>query len=233
MKLRLVLGFPLPLALALAAAGPAGAQDARREIKVGVVDLGVVIDGYKKAAELQAALKAEDEKLKKELDDLRKQINEISRELEMLNAGTEAFAIREEERKVAVARWELKDERRKALRRKRFEDANLQLLDDIEGVVRDYGEEHGFTLIFKVEGKANDEMRLLTAGLKGVLYFSREVDITADIVKMLNRRYDLNGGKSTTLPTGTTPPAPPSAPPAPVGAPALKAPAPPAKAPGK
>jgi Skp family chaperone for outer membrane proteins len=222
----------LILALALLASGPlARAQEARTQdakgrppadFRLGVVDLGKVFTSYKKTKDLEQRFNDERERLKKELDDLRKQISETTKELEMLDQASEAYAIKEEERAVLARKLEYKKERLEITIRKRFDEYRLQILDDIEQVVKAYGDEHHFTLIVKVEGAPTDQEKAVLGpmnleALKSVLYFSNEIDITPAIVEILNRRFDLDPGAKASTPTGTQPPGPPK--PAPPGAP--------------
>jgi Skp family chaperone for outer membrane proteins len=170
--------------------------------KVGVVDLATVFERYKKSKQLEQRINDERDRLKKELDDLRKEISEISKELELLDTSSQAYELKEEERKVSVAKFELKKERLESRIRKRWEDYNLEILDDIEAAVKKVGEEQKFTLILKVDGKPADD-RLMTGqyalaakASKTVFYASGDVDITKSVVDVLNRQFDLDPNSS-------------------------------------
>jgi len=160
--------------------------------KIGVVDLAKVFKSYKKSSELEKRINGERDKLKETIDKQRKHIRDINREMDLLDIESEAYRTKEEEKRIELARFELMKERLQRTIKRRWEQYNLNLLEDIESVVKDYGKKHGFTLIFKVEGEPIDERKLdklVQIGLKSVLYFSDRVDITEDVVTILNQRY--------------------------------------------
>ncbi len=184
-------------AVFLARAGAARAEGPP-PIKIGVFDLATVFKGYKKSKELEQRITDERDALKRELDDLGKQIMDITKELDMLDRATQAYELKEEELKVVAARRELKKDRFENRLRKRWEEYNLEILDDIEAAVRAFGEKNGFSLILKVEGKPLEDSRYLTGEVllaakasKSVLYAAPEIDISREIVEELNRRFDL------------------------------------------
>lgn len=165
-----------------------------QDLKVGVVDLAAVFKNYKKSAELETRINAEKDRLRESLDAQRERIKEINKQMDLKDIESEAYAMLEEEKRIELARFELMKERLQRTIKQRWEQYNLDLLQDIQDVVRDYGHEHGFTLIFKVEGQPIEEHKLdmlVQIGLKNVLYFSPQVDITVDVVTILNARYQV------------------------------------------
>jgi len=159
-------------------------------VKIGVVDLALVFKQYVKSAELEKRINDERDRLRGDLDEQKKSITNLVKELDLLDPTSETYMLKEDEKDAAVARFDRTKKRLEETIKKRWEEYNSQLLDDIELVVRAYGEEQGFTLIFKVDGKSSEESRML-AGLKSVLYYAKELDITPAVVELLNRRYEM------------------------------------------
>ncbi len=186
------------VAASLCAAAPARAQQAA-PIKLGVVDLAKVFKGYKKSAELEKRINAERDALKAELDAIKKKISDLNKELDLLDFGSPTYQKKEEEKARAVGLYELKKRRLEDRIKRRWEEYNVALLDDINAVVAEYGKQHGYTLIFKVDTEPSKDQKLL-AGLRNVLYFAQTIDITNDIVTILNRRYELEGGAAPAKP---------------------------------
>lgn len=190
LALGAILGATL-LALPVFALLPARVA-ADSSYKIGVVDLATVFKSYTRSAELERRINAERDRLKDELDGQRKKIQEINRELDQMDVESEAYQLKEEEKRIELARFELMKERLQRTIKLRWEQYNLDLLEDIEKVVKDFGKQKGFTMIFKVEGEPIEEHKiekLAQISLKSVLYFSSEVNITDEVVVLLNQRF--------------------------------------------
>lgn len=199
---------PWPLAIAvlvLAVAVARGGKDAAPvhaappEWKIGVVDLAAVFKEYHKSQDLERKLNAEREQLEKAIKTVRAKIDDIDKLMQPLDPNGETFRLHEEEKELEVARFQYLKRRRDEILKRRIEEYNLMLVDDIEQVVKQYGQEKKFSFILKSEGKAFEDNKLLL-GLKAVLYYTHEIDVTKDIVEILNARFKAGGG---------VPPAPP------------------------
>src|SRR5207237_292800 len=80
----------------------------------------------------------------------------------------------------------------------------------IDAVVRAFGKENDFTLVFKVDSNPSEQQKML-AGMRAVMYYAKELDITSDIVAILNRRFEVQAPKlandiKPVSGTGDTPP---------------------------
>lgn len=182
-----VVGVALLTAVVAPLAG--GQSDPPPAPRLAVVNLGRVFKNYKKSAELEARINAERVRLKGGLDVQRDLIASLNAELELYKIGSEEFDEKEEEKKIELARYQLLKERIQRKIKQRWEQYNLELLEDIEKVVEEYAKD-SFTLVLKVEGTPLDqENKLMQAGLKNVLYFHPSVDITDNIVSLLNRKF--------------------------------------------
>lgn len=198
----------LVLASALGIAGVHGLASAQqagggglvaRDLKIGAVDLASVYKQYKRSADLEQMINEKKDLLNNQLKDLEKEIKEVWKALDLLDPQSEAYQQKEDEKDMLVAKFDRMKKRRDEVLKKTWENYNLQLLDDIEKVVKAYGEDNKFTLILKIDGKPTEEQRMLV-GLKAVLYSAKELDITPAIVELLNRNYDKT--RNTSAPGG-------------------------------
>ena len=227
--------FASVLVLALACLVPCGAASAQgvpppaAAMKVGVVDLGLVFKQYKKSADLEERINLDRERLRGDLDQQKKAISELIKVMELLDPDSDTYRVKEDEKDAAVAKFDRTKKRLEETLKKTWERYNLELLDDIEKIVKAHGEEQHFTFILKVDGKQTEEQRMLV-GLKAVLYSSRELDITPTIVEMLNRNYEISKVPGGSAPKGGVTQIPNPAPGA--GGPAVKTSAPGNPAPG-
>ncbi|RME76113.1 MAG: OmpH family outer membrane protein [Planctomycetota bacterium] len=193
-RARRWVGLFVVAVLAAAGARAAHAQQAAAP-RIGVVDLARVFKDYKKSAVLEEKINGERDQLKAELDGIKKKISDLNKELDLLDFGSDSYRAKEEEKARLVGLYELKKRRLEDRIKRRWQEYNVELLDDIGAVVSAYGKEHGYTLILKVDTDPSDEQKLL-AGLRNVLYFAEQIDITDQVVAILNRRYQLEGGKA-------------------------------------
>jgi len=210
LTLALVALVAAPAALSLAqdrASAQAAPPRVSGEFKLGVVDLATVFKQYKKSSELEQKINEERDRLRKLLDEQKKIISKLLAEMDALDPLSESYQIKEDEKDSAVAKFDRMKKRLEETIKKRWEEYNLQLLEDIEQVVKAYGEEQRFTLILKVDGKPTEESRLL-AGLKTVMYHSQDLDITAPVVVLLNKNFEdqrAKAGKAGAAPSGAAP----------------------------
>jgi Skp family chaperone for outer membrane proteins len=165
---------------------------APKEWKIGVVDLARVFDGYLKSKELEKKLNEEKDVLEKELEAIRAKAREIAKEMDVLDATSQAFKDLEEQKAIEATKFELYKRRMEQVLKRRIEEYNVHLVEDIESVVKVYGQEKGYSFILKSEGKAFEDNKLLL-GLKAVLYYTHEIDVTDDVIDRLNKEYKAGG----------------------------------------
>ncbi len=159
-------GAPVPEATA----GEAG-------IKIGLVDVQRVITQSQQGKEARSKIEAEAREKQKEIDVQENEIKKIEAELQKQTALLSPAARREKEealqRRIRDLRRTTEDINRD-LAKKEGELAN-QILREIAEVVRAYGEEKGYTLIIE-------------RSQGGVLYGSKGVDVSEEIIQRLNGR---------------------------------------------
>jgi outer membrane protein len=158
------------LTAALALAGVAAA-----EVKVAVVDMQRALNecdaGKKAKDQVKAKFEHSQESLKRQRDDLDRRKEEYDKK---------ALVLKEEERRnverdLETQQLEFKRKYEDFQRDLKRTDAELTsgIVEELYGIVRDYGEKHGYTMVLEASSGA-------------LLYNDKSVDVTDDIVKLHN-----------------------------------------------
>ena len=168
-----------------AMAGLVVAAPARAELKVGVVDMQRALN------ECEAGKKARDQvkaKFEKAQDQLKRQREDLDRLRE--DYDKKAVVLKEEERR----NLEKDLENRSLDFKRKYEDFQRDLkrtdseltagiVDELYGLVRDYGQKHGYSLVLEASNGA-------------LLYNDKTTDITDDIIKLYNASPHHDGARS-------------------------------------
>ena len=143
-----------------------------QEMKIAAIDLSRAFDGFQKTKDAEKTLEAEGGKKKEERDKRVEEIKRLKGELELLNdkGKTEKQALIDQ--KVQELQG-FDREVQTSLRRER--DRVIQeILKEIDGVIGAYGKDHGYALLL------ND---------RALLYRTKELDVTDEIITILNQGY--------------------------------------------
>lgn len=164
-------------------------KDKRPALKVGLVDLGVVFNKYKKKIALENAINNLKDQYNKKIKAQNKLLRQLDRELEDLK-GSKASAL-EDRIKLEMERRRIMKGRMERDLRKKLVEMTLKLLDDINKEIKAYGKRYGYTFILKVDnqGFGREEFRekIFRAQVQSVLYYDAAIDITQPILKVLNK----------------------------------------------
>jgi Skp family chaperone for outer membrane proteins len=170
------------------AAAPA-ARSAAPALQAAVVDVGYIFKNHARfKAEMdkmkdqvmaaENALKAEQERIKGLMD-----------QLKGYNPGTPEY--RKFEGDVAKAQGDFSVNAQ--LQKKDFMDREakvyLQVYSEIERAVSQFARDHGIAVVHRFDGDpvdASDRNRILGSITKPIVYYDPQIDITPDILKMLN-----------------------------------------------
>jgi len=161
------------------------AAPARADLKVGVVDMQRALN------ECEAGKKARDQvkaKFEKAQDQLKRQREDLDRLRE--DYDKKAVVLKEEERR----NLEKDLENRSLDFKRKYEDFQRDLkrtdseltagiVDELYGLVRDYGQKHGYSLVLEASNGA-------------LLYNDKTTDITDDIIKLYNASPRHDGARS-------------------------------------
>jgi Skp family chaperone for outer membrane proteins len=165
-------------------AGPAGPA-----VHVAVVDVGYI---FKNHGRFKAAMdKMKDEVMTAEngLKAERDRINGLMEQLKGFNVGTPEYKKLEAE--IAKAQGDFNVDAQ--LQKKDFMDREakvyMQVYDEVEKAVAQFAREHRIAVVHRFDGDpvdSSDRNQILRGITKPIVYYERGIDITADILKMLN-----------------------------------------------
>ena len=188
----------------------ATSQTAPMTMRAAFVDLAEIVRKYDKSAQIDRELAAERQRL---LAEFQKQADELKRmqaDIDILVAGTPEY--REKEREIAQAQFMLeysKKSKENEIRQKAMRKM-LLVYTEIKNEAATYARANGLEAVFtvnkgEIEARAPEELPALIA-LRPVLYWDKSLDITEEILEILNDQLD--GPKK----PGNEPPGGPSKP---------------------
>ncbi len=163
------------------------------DFKIGIVDIGNVFEKYQKRIDLDQELKEQEKEFQDEVNKKRKEIIDLDEETQLLDLGSENRSNNENlmERKNVELEGYAKFAERQLL--KKYKDFFENIYQEVVQKVEKIGEQEGFDLIIKNEEadlKSNEISDLqFKIGIRTVLYHSDSVDITFDVVDILNASY--------------------------------------------
>jgi len=201
------IGLCAMVVTAVALAGPAAV---RADLKVGVVDLVTVTNNYERTKDASADLQVEQANLKAETDPKVTELEELRLQRDSFNRGTEEWKKLDErllKKQVELRNW-IAIERIKIERRHR--DVLLNMYREIADVVERVAKKKALDLVFTKafleppqidvdESRGLEDLKKRIIGQR-VLYPTDTVDLTEEVLKILNAEY-----KSKAKPTGEAP----------------------------
>jgi outer membrane protein len=187
---------------------------ASAELKIAVVDLSKAFDQYYKTKDAQALLKQKQDGYQKEIQDLINDYERMGQEAQTLdkaaNDPTLSTAARQDKATALNAKkqdlvnlqnkiQEMKVERTREIQEELIR-RHKEIVDEISAVITTYSGPQGFDLVIDKSSAS------AASGVSIVLYNSGKlIDITADIIGLLNKSAPAGG---TAAPAATTPAAP-------------------------
>ena len=171
---------------------PAAAQPARSAnpaAHVAVVDVGYIFKNH-------ARFKAEMDKMKDQVMNAENQlkaeqerIKGLMDQLKHYNPGTPEYRKFEGEVAKAQGDFSVNTQLQKKDFMEREAKVYLQVYNEIERAVSQFARDHGIAVVYRFDGDpvdANDRNRILGMITKPIVYYDSQVDITPDVLKMLN-----------------------------------------------
>ena len=161
--------------------------------KIGIVDLDVVFEKYKKKEDLAQDLQNREKEFKDEINKKRKEMIDLSEETQLLDLGSETRRKNEDtlERKNVELEGYAKFAQRQVI--KGYKTLVEQIYGEIVKKVEEIGESEGYDLIIKKQEPELNSGQLsdlnINIGIRTVLYHSKAVDITAIVIERLNADY--------------------------------------------
>ena len=172
-----------------AAAPTAGARSASPASHAAVIDVGYIFKNHTRFK--QAMEKMKDEVLAAEnvLKGERDRINGLMEQLKGFNVGTPEYKKLEAE--VAKAQGDFSVNAQ--LQKKDFMDREakvyLQVYSEIERAVNQFARDNGIAVVHRFDGDpvdSADRNRILGSITKPIVYYDPQIDITPDVLRMLN-----------------------------------------------
>jgi outer membrane protein len=176
---------------------------ATADIKIAVIDLSKAFDSYYKTKDAQARLKEKQDGYQKEIQDLITDYQRMGEEEQALDKQstdpTLSPAARADKSKALDAKkqdlvnlgnkiQEMKVERTREIQEELFR-RHKEIVDEISTVVTGYSGPQGYDLVIDKSSQS------AASGVSIILYNSSKlIDITADIIKLLNKTAPANGG---------------------------------------
>ena len=161
--------------------------------KIGIVDISGVFEKYEKREDLDQGLKDLEKEFQDEINKKKKEMIDLDEETQLLDLGSENRRKNEDllERKNVELEGYAKFAERQLLKRYKsfFEKIYDEVVKEVEGI----GKKENYDLIIKKEepelksGQISDLQ--FKIGIRTVLYHSKAVDITANVIKHLNAKY--------------------------------------------
>lgn len=210
---RFTITFAFALAAVAACVGGGVAQqpskkkkNTRRTLLVAVVDVGKLFKEYKRKDEFENGINEQRKRLKAELEAEANKLKKLRTDFEKINfrKGSEPWLREREKLKLANYVLELKGERLQNALKNEVEHNTLQILQEIEGTIGNYGSRYGYDVILKIDksaragagGKGGDlvehfQERIFRAQISDVLYFEEGLDITEPVLSYLNQKSNL------------------------------------------
>ena len=149
-----------------------GSLFAQSEGKIGYVDLSRAFDEYEKTKDFDKALEKKGDLKQEQREDLVKDIRKMRDEIELLNEKAKEKKEKDIEEKIRFLQEF--DQDAKAELTKERDDMVRDILKEMNGVIQDYGESHGYSIIL------NERI---------LLYGEKSRDLTEEIIKILNDNY--------------------------------------------
>lgn len=175
--MRVVIKVIFVIAISLFLAAPTQAQLFKKGVKIGYIDIARVFDQYE-ATDIATA------ELRKDIEDKRKDVEKRTEDINLLKQKleTQGMVIKKEEKTRIEEEVEDKIRELKAITerlnrelRQREQKFVRDILEEIQEVVKVYGKDNGYDLILDK---------------REVLYGPEGMDVTSEIVKIINKRLE-------------------------------------------
>jgi Skp family chaperone for outer membrane proteins len=164
-----------------------------QDVKIGVVDLKEVSEGFTKWARLAKELEEESGQSNAKLEEYDGKIEKLQEALKDLDKESARYTETEIEIYKIQAEQKRFYQSEQGRLKKMAETLGGDLLDNIEKVIQQYGRANGYTLIIKKEDlpvREGDweELRIYVTR-KSVMYYASNIDITDKVIEILNKDY--------------------------------------------
>jgi Skp family chaperone for outer membrane proteins len=169
----------------------AGSQISPSPLKVGVVDLFKVVDGYQKKKDREVEINKVREAAGASLKDLQKRIEGMVSELELVDKNSPDFPTRK--KLISEKQEELLMKTRLAEREvmEKLEQFLQEIYSEILARIGEYQQKNQFDFIFRIDARplTNQERIIDQLDRKLLMASAKTFDITDDVTAFLNQSY--------------------------------------------
>ena len=169
----------------------AGNQVSPAPLKVGVIDLFKVVDGYQKKKDREVELNKSRDAVAAQLKELQKKIEGMTSEMELLDKNNPEFPAKR--KLLSEKQEELLMKTRLAEREvmEKLEQYLQELYSEVLAKVGEYREKNNFDMIFQINTRPLTTQERIIEQLDRKLLMSsaKTMDVTDDVIAYLNQSY--------------------------------------------
>ncbi|MEK7483938.1 MAG: OmpH family outer membrane protein [Planctomycetota bacterium] len=161
------------------------------KFQIGVVNINKAFEGYSLTAEFEKQLNTDFEEKMKIFQQMNSDIQKLQDELELLEKGSQKWKEKNKELQQKIFNASFFEKWEKQQFNDKLRDLTVKIYNDISEAVDQYAKDKGFTLILKIDDvdiKSENRTELkLKINDRKVLFYKSSYDLTADIIKLLNK----------------------------------------------
>lgn len=167
-------------------------QAGKSGLKIGVVNILQVFRNYLRVNDIQSAVNREKDLMNADIDEMQGKLKKLVEEIKELPKDSELAKEKMLESVSLEAQVKFKTDYWNKLVAEKMNKLTAELFNEISDSISEYAEAHGYDLILKtttrkiekLDGDAND---LIDKRI--VLYHDKSMDLTQDIINLLNKKY--------------------------------------------
>jgi len=166
-------------------------------LKLGVVDLNVVFENYEKRKLLDKEMREKEKWYQKKINEKKKELENLRDKIQLLDLGSEARMNHEDEFEKKNMELESYAKYAENSLVKKYKETFEGLYAEVLKTIETVGKRNNYDLIIKKE-EANLQSKGISelqfkVGIRTVLYHSDAIDITNQVVDVLNNNYYKSG----------------------------------------
>jgi Skp family chaperone for outer membrane proteins len=164
--------------------------DGNLGLRVGLVDIGVVFKAYKRKDDLEKEINSKKEGYENQAKAQEGILDGIRQSMRLMDPKSDLFRQKAKELKLAGTQDKVIRDGWEEELKIQVENLTLMILNEIEDRVRKFGTDNKYDLIIKIDsqgwGDERFQERIFRAQVSSVLFFTPSLDVTQDVLKLLN-----------------------------------------------
>jgi Skp family chaperone for outer membrane proteins len=184
------LGAGAALGSALLAPTVARAAENNPGLKIGLVDIGVVFKKYKRKDDLEKEINARKDNYEKQGAEQQKILEGLRNSLNLIKEGTDLWRQKKKELNLQVSQMKVIRDGWEEELKIQIENLTLSILNEIENRVSKFGVDNKYDLIIKIDsqgwGDERFQERIFRAQVSSVLFYKKDLDVTEQVLVLLN-----------------------------------------------